>query len=683
MRKFKQIKKRAMAFALCAVMTLTSNVLVFAEGEVVPVVEESTAPIIEEGVSPVVEETEIVSEESSAIVEESDEEAAVAIVEEAVVTEESVEIIEESSAIVEESSVIVEESSVMLEEPVSTTQDPTVAIEQIVAGAEEKTIEATGAATGAVEGAVVTTEDTIEIVMQVLEYEDEDVKIHVEEATVEAIPDGASLKVTPITAADEEYTNVEQQLNEKAEGEEYEIAGFLAYDITFVDKDGNKVEPNGGVKVTMEYKEAILPEVVKETETAALDVTVMHFEENADGEVQEVVDMVAATNIEAEVKTTENAEVEKAEFVTDSFSIYTITWTSTESSEEGEARSIAGTVVTLTGTEIKVTDKSIALPDVDGDVLNVSDFKNNIKTVNVGGVSYELSKVVICQGNYSSAGAIEVTLINYYNGNYRANNNENYIITNDENGYSLYFVYLKVGTIATVDSKAEDIGITVFDYSRFNDSQTHKVLRNINNGHSFKFVKNGNELSSPNYNVYTGSGKGPRQGFIKNNLLSGAPALKENSESLAYLFNEGYSANYLFKKEGGYYVYRSTDNFAELDTTTGNFTVYSQSKQGFFPFNKYSDDIKIEEAGERKKTNHHFGMYVDFTFMQPKAGKVDGQNMIFEFSGDDDVWVFIDGMLVLDLGGIHQKTGGTIDFATGEVNYDHREAPNTTIRDMF
>ena len=576
MRKFKQIKKRAMAFALCAVMTLTSNVMVFAEGEVVPAVEESAAPIIEEVVSPVVEETEIVSEESSVIVEESDEAAAIAAVEEAVVTtEESSAVVvttEESSAVVEESSVIVEDSSVVIEESDAVAEEGTEATEKSVvttaetlAATEVKTVETTGAAVGAVDGSVVTTEDTIEIVIQVLEYEDKDVKIHVEEATPEAIPDGTSLKVTPITAADKEYANVEQQLNEKAEGEEYEIAGFLAYDITFVDKDGNKVEPNGGVKVTMEYKEAILPEVVKEAETAALDVTVMHFEEDANGEVKDVVDMVAATNIEAEVKTTENAEVEKAEFVTDSFSIYTITWTSKESSEVGEARAIAGTVVTLTGTEITVTEKSIDLPGVDSDVLNVNDFKNNaqIKTVNVNGVSYELSKVVVCQGNYSSAGAIEVASINYYNGNYRANNNENYVITNDENGYSLYFVYLKVGTIATVDSKAHDINVNVFDYSRYSETLNHKnVLRNINTGHSLKFTTSGSERGMSGINKWTGDGGGPKQDIVKSNLDSAsAPVLKEAGESLAYLFNveKGYSTNYLFKKVDGYYVYNSND----------------------------------------------------------------------------------------------------------------------------
>lgn len=184
--------------------------------------------------------------------------------------------------------------------------------------------------------------------IQQLTYEDDNVKITVDAVESGNIPEGATLSVTPIikqeitdSMSDEEktkaeelndqYDHTEKKLNEKAKDETYDIAGFLAYDITFVDADGNKMEPNGNVKISMDYKKAEIPEETKKTleeknDEQNLDVTVMHLEENEQGEVNEVVDMVADETKEATVETTETKEIEKAAFVTDSFSTFTITW---------------------------------------------------------------------------------------------------------------------------------------------------------------------------------------------------------------------------------------------------------------------------------------------------------------------------------------------------------------------
>ena len=61
-----------------------------------------------------------------------------------------------------------------------------------------------------------------------------------------------------------QYTEVEQKIREKAESDGYGLAGFLAYDIHFEDEDGNEIEPNGKVEVSMEYTESI-PENVEDT----------------------------------------------------------------------------------------------------------------------------------------------------------------------------------------------------------------------------------------------------------------------------------------------------------------------------------------------------------------------------------------------------------------------------------
>ena len=82
---------------------------------------------------------------------------------------------------------------------------------------------------------------------------------------------------------------------------------------------------------------------------------------------------------------------------------------------------------------------------------------------------------------------------------------------------------------------------------------------------------------------------------------------------------------------------------------------------------------KLYSIDYDEPTDFFFGMDMKMTFMQPKGGKVTGKTvsgpMIFSFTGDDDVWVYVDGVLFLDLSGIHRHVGGIIDFEKGLVCY--------------
>jgi fibro-slime domain-containing protein len=85
---------------------------------------------------------------------------------------------------------------------------------------------------------------------------------------------------------------------------------------------------------------------------------------------------------------------------------------------------------------------------------------------------------------------------------------------------------------------------------------------------------------------------------------------------------------------------------------------------GWFPF---------DTAAQTAAPNHnlYFGMSLDIPFVMPLDGIIGGEDMKFEFEGDDDIWIYIDGKLALDLGGKHDKEGGTINFATGLITVNH------------
>lgn len=199
---------------------------------------------------------------------------------------------------------------------------------------------------------VVDSSDEAEEVEDVLESEEVSYSQTIGDVVVTAtaasgvLPEDAQFVVNPIEKDSDQYADVADRLEKKAENEEYSIAGFLAYDIYFQDSEGNKINPEDGkVKVSMEYQNATAPDEVKEadvatmamasadensqddTETAEqnLSVSVMHFVEDENGNVESVVDMTKDDT--ANVETNAEGEVRKAEFETESFSAFAIAWT--------------------------------------------------------------------------------------------------------------------------------------------------------------------------------------------------------------------------------------------------------------------------------------------------------------------------------------------------------------------
>lgn len=639
-------------------------------------------------------------------------------------------------------------------------------------------------------------------------------------AAKDVLPGNAEFVVTPIVQETDpdQYAETETKLNEKAEEDGYEIAGFLAYDIYFQDSEGNKIEPvDGSVKVSMHYTEPSVPATVSEISVVSVDeevneekntnIDVMHFVEDQNGKVQDVVNMTEQG--QANVETTTDGEIQKAEFNTESFSVFTITWKRKSGNIEEFnfnkiihlVRQNGSTYVDLKNS-VNATNSLVLETEDTNPVLYMS-------TITSSGINKEMYQLYESETTYRFIGAYiattsrdEYSLVDsnkvtklmgrkekdsnsgvmkyQYKGDTTYRNLEIgqtviFVYSNaeltkkanlySENGITLYASGQSTVNLTNIDilytTSANDIIPTSvkdsdkrlsgnnYTYERTvvgigeesvevkalrrESSSSNSPIQYSEDGENWmdvgsnpvKFIytadakgevpktiktadtRNLINISMANYSEnqnyqgsfqfgsadYTGS-EAVKQNLVEGYLKDGYPVLKNgNGTSLNGLFDGTWDKviphtyvtglNHLFSYDSrtGTYSYDSDKNYAYYDidssrNTEKNFIVYERSKDkgegnrhvaSFMPYSSWDDG-----ASQNKFA---FGMMISFEFLQPKNGKINGQDMVFSFSGDDDVWVFIDNKLVLDLGGVHERATGSINFANGEVYVNNQSNP--------
>ncbi|MDO4591163.1 MAG: FctA domain-containing protein [Slackia sp.] len=257
----------------------------------------------------------------------------------------------------------------------------------------------------------------------------------------------------------------------------------------------------------------------------------------------------------------------------------------------------------------------------------------------------------------------------------------------------------------------------------------------INEGKQFRFSDAGryDRPETHSINGWTGRGEKPFQGIVQNRLdengypvlqpgnvyqfhkFQGQGNLKTTAQPLAYLFDDSdvkgkrayRDVHGLVQYVDGYYVYDSSKNYASYDKETNDLALFKQPAVSnnagnvmgqFFPFDA-PDEVFEEKDGAlvaknikstHPSMNHYFGAELTADFVQMPGGMTGDQHTVFNFSGDDDVWVFVDGVLVGDVGGVHGAAALSIDFATGEVSVqdarqcrESYEPIKTTIRACY
>ena len=524
-----------------------------------------------------------------------------------------------------------------------------------------------------------------------------------------------------------QYALTEKKLNEDSEKNETTMEGFLAYDISFI-VDGEEVEPSGDVKVTMDFKEAAIPEGVSEDAT----VEVKHLKEDTsatDGVIVE--DMSEKSTVE----TSEKTEIEKVELTVNSFSIFTVTWTQ-DGTERGrykvEITSHYGYVdqkgrfqdLSYNGKTLPSTWQEDRENNYNGGDYYFGDYADPITTSEEKTYYYDIGYIVDGENDsfnertpgerisINDSGRGEYFVYRYYNGNYYTIGRK--LDQKSTRKLQIYFVYTEgnlqeeLTKVDTLDNGEHGISMTMTDLK---ESQQTGLL-----GSGGPTVQVGNTTY---YNV--------EQGILNRKLDNdGYPTLsgssysdtvrRERNASIKSLFSNSNtkSVNHLLSEftynSTGYYEYSSFSNYAYLSgnnfivydalgTPSNDSNSYFYNRGNFFPYNYirsnsissnrnlYGEDGERLEPGDanyyeslylagagRQSVNYHFAMTMEAEFYQPENGIVKyggtSSDMIYEFNGDDDLWVFIDNILVLDIGGIHDAHSGYINFANGDVHVE-------------